>query len=64
MAGFETKRLPSEPDVIAPDGSGVRVLLALAGGLAAARQAVRRLFEVCEEGGRAAALFLRAPDST
>ena len=29
---FETKRLPAKPDVIAPDGSDVRVLLALGGG--------------------------------
>ena len=27
--GFATKRLPAEPDAIAPDGSAVRVLLAL-----------------------------------
>lgn len=32
MAGFETKHLPKEPDVVAPDGSAVRVLLGLAGG--------------------------------
>jgi len=32
MNGFETKRLPGAPTVIAPDGSDVRVLLALAGG--------------------------------
>lgn len=32
---FETKRLPVEPDVVAPDGSDVRVLLGLeAGGMA------------------------------
>jgi mannose-6-phosphate isomerase-like protein (cupin superfamily) len=29
---FATKRLPALPDVVAPDGSDVRVLLALAGG--------------------------------
>lgn len=29
---FETKRLPEAPDVLAPDGSDVRVLLALSGG--------------------------------
>ncbi len=29
---FETKRLPATPDVTAPDGSDVRVLLALGGG--------------------------------
>ena len=32
VPGFETKRLPSEPDVAAPDGSDVRILLSLAGG--------------------------------
>jgi len=32
LASFETKALPAAPDVIAPDGSNVRVLLALAGG--------------------------------
>jgi mannose-6-phosphate isomerase-like protein (cupin superfamily) len=32
LARFETKALPIEPDVIAPDGSNVRVLLSLAGG--------------------------------
>jgi mannose-6-phosphate isomerase-like protein (cupin superfamily) len=32
MPGFATKRLPTEPDAIAPDGSAVRVLLALEGG--------------------------------
>ena len=31
-ASFATKRLPAMPDAIAPDGSAVRVLLALAGG--------------------------------
>ena len=29
---METKRLPMEPDAVAPDGSNVRVLLALSGG--------------------------------
>jgi mannose-6-phosphate isomerase-like protein (cupin superfamily) len=29
MAGFETKKLPAAPDVTAPDGAGVRLLLAL-----------------------------------
>ena len=29
---FETKRLPAERDVVAPDGSDVRVLLGLQGG--------------------------------
>jgi mannose-6-phosphate isomerase-like protein (cupin superfamily) len=29
---FATKRLPSTPDVVAPDGSDVRILLALHGG--------------------------------
>ena len=29
---FETKQLPTSPDLRAPDGSDVRVLLALAGG--------------------------------
>ncbi len=32
MAGFETRRLPVRPDLVAPDGSDVRVLLHLAGG--------------------------------
>lgn len=30
--GFDTMRLPATPDVVAPDGSDVRVLLRLAGG--------------------------------
>ncbi|HNX34102.1 MAG TPA: cupin domain-containing protein [Kiritimatiellia bacterium] len=29
---FQTKRLPARPDVVAPDGSDVRVLLGLDGG--------------------------------
>ena len=32
MRGFETKHLPKVPDVVAADGSEVRVLLQLAGG--------------------------------
>ena len=32
MPGFATKRLATEADAIAPDGSAVRVLLALEGG--------------------------------
>ena len=32
MQRFETKRLPERPDVPAPDGSDVRILLALKGG--------------------------------
>lgn len=32
MQSFETKRLPEKPDVVAPDGSDVRVLLGLRGG--------------------------------
>jgi mannose-6-phosphate isomerase-like protein (cupin superfamily) len=32
MPRFETKRLPDKPDVTAPDGSEVRILLRLAGG--------------------------------
>src|SRR4051812_39392753 len=32
---FATKQLPRRPDAIAPDGSKVRILLALAGGSAA-----------------------------
>lgn len=32
MPSFETKRLPARPDVIAADGSGVRILLRLQGG--------------------------------
>lgn len=32
MTNFEMKRLPEEPDVTAPDGSNVRILLGLDGG--------------------------------
>src|SRR5439155_14585150 len=32
MSDFATGRLPAAPDVVAPDGSDVRVLLGLAGG--------------------------------
>lgn len=32
MSNFETKQLPTERDVSAPDGSDVRILLALEGG--------------------------------
>jgi mannose-6-phosphate isomerase-like protein (cupin superfamily) len=32
MNRFDTRRLPAEPDVVAPDGSDVRVLLRLEGG--------------------------------
>ena len=32
MTDFNTMRLPAVPDVIAPDGSGVRILLGLHGG--------------------------------
>ena len=32
MANFETMTLPPQPDVLAPDGSQVRILLRLAGG--------------------------------
>lgn len=32
MRDFETKRLPDNPDAVAPDGSAVRILLGLAGG--------------------------------
>ena len=32
MTGFETKWLPERPDVLAPDGSAVRILLRLSGG--------------------------------
>jgi mannose-6-phosphate isomerase-like protein (cupin superfamily) len=32
MTFFTTKLLPQQPDVTAPDGSAVRILLALAGG--------------------------------
>lgn len=35
MWSFETKRLPVEPDEVAPDGSDVRVLLGVQGGLMA-----------------------------
>ena len=30
--GFETRRLPSAPDAVAPDGSDVRILLGVGGG--------------------------------
>jgi mannose-6-phosphate isomerase-like protein (cupin superfamily) len=32
MTMFDTKQLPAQPDAVAPDGSAVRVLLALDGG--------------------------------
>ena len=32
MTSFHTKRLPTAPDVVAPDGSDVRILLALPSG--------------------------------
>lgn len=32
MNDFKTMRLPALPDVVAPDGSGVRILLGLSGG--------------------------------
>jgi mannose-6-phosphate isomerase-like protein (cupin superfamily) len=32
VASFDTKRLPTQPDVVAPDGSLVRVLLRVGGG--------------------------------
>src|SRR5262245_15054306 len=32
MSRFETKRLPTDRDVVAPDGSDVRILLGLVGG--------------------------------
>jgi len=32
MTAFDTRRLPENPDVIAPDGSGVRIMLDLEGG--------------------------------
>lgn len=32
MSDFATKRLPEQPDVTAPDGSDVRILLSLDGG--------------------------------
>jgi len=32
MTDFDTKRLPADRDVVAPDGSDVRILLGLAGG--------------------------------
>jgi len=32
MTEFQTRKLPADPDVSAPDGSDVRILLALAGG--------------------------------
>lgn len=35
MTAFDTKHLPPEPDEVAPDGSDVRVLLGVQGGLMA-----------------------------
>ena len=32
LSGFQTKQLPADPDVVAPDGSEVRVLLQVRGG--------------------------------
>jgi len=32
VSGFASKRLPAAPDVLAPDGSEVRILLSLKGG--------------------------------
>jgi mannose-6-phosphate isomerase-like protein (cupin superfamily) len=32
MPDFDTKHLPATPDVVAPDGSDVRILLGLSGG--------------------------------
>jgi mannose-6-phosphate isomerase-like protein (cupin superfamily) len=32
MPAFDTKRLPRDPDAVAPDGSSVRLLLSLDGG--------------------------------
>jgi mannose-6-phosphate isomerase-like protein (cupin superfamily) len=32
MASFDTRKLPEAPDVVAPDGSNVRILLSLGGG--------------------------------
>ena len=55
MAGFETRRLPSTPDVVAPDGSDVRILLRLAGGsmahfeLAAGRTSIAVTHRTVEE---------------
>ena len=63
MTDFETKRLPERPDVVAPDGSDVRILLALGGGsmahfeLAAGKTSVAVAHRTVEElwfflGGR------------
>ena len=63
MTDFRTMRLPEEPDVVAPDGSDVRVLLALPGGsmahfeLAAGRTSIAVAHRTVEElwyflGGR------------
>ncbi len=55
MTAFETKRLPERPDAVAPDGSDVRVLLALAGGsmahfeLAAGRTSAAVVHRTVEE---------------
>ena len=63
LSDFETKRLPVKPDVGAPDGSDVRILLALGGGsmahfeLAAGKTSVAVAHRTVEElwfflGGR------------
>ena len=63
MTDFETKQLPARPDVVAPDGSDVRILLALRGGsmahfeLAAGKTSVAVAHRTVEElwfflGGR------------
>jgi mannose-6-phosphate isomerase-like protein (cupin superfamily) len=63
MSTFATTRLPAKPDVVAPDGSDVRILLGLAGGgmahfeLAAGKTSVAVAHRTVEEiwfflGGR------------
>ena len=55
MSDFATKRLPDAPDVTAPDGSDVRLLLALTGGsmahfeLAAGRTSIAVAHRTVEE---------------
>ena len=69
---MRTKRLPREPDVVAPDGSDVRILLAVAGGslahfeLAAGRTAAAVMHRTVEEVwfflGGTGEMWRRAPD--
>jgi len=55
VTAWETKRLPERPDVVAPDGSDVRILLGLGGGgmahfeLAAGQTSVAVVHRTVEE---------------